>query len=74
MIETAQKKATPNAMRLAMKRMAGRDTTATGEPDYASMFNRWMRDRVLKVKPELADTLGARKRAKGLLIGDGGEK
>ena len=74
MIETAEKKATPNALRLAMKRMAGADTTATGDPDYAAMFNRWMRERILKAKPVKPDTLGAHRTGKGLLIGDGGEK
>lgn len=56
-----------------MKSMAGADTTAAGEPDYAAMFNRWMREHVMKAETVKPDTLGARARGKGLLVG-GGEK
>jgi len=60
-------------LKMRAKAMAGADTTKTGEPDYAAMFNRWMRDKVLKAEPVSPDTLGARVRSKGLLIG-GDEK
>lgn len=53
-----------------MKRAAGADTTASGEPDYAAMFNRWMRERVMKVEHVKPDTLGAKPRGKGLMTGD----
>ena len=62
----------PNALRIArarMKALAGPDTTETGEPDYASMFNRWMREKVLRMHAVKPDTLGTRPTSKGLLAG-----
>lgn len=52
-----------------LKNKAGADTTEAGEPDYAKMFNRWIKKQfgAKKVKP---DTLGTEATSKGLLVGD----
>ena len=52
-----------------LKKAAGADTTATGNPDYAAMFNRWMTEHVMKAETVKPDTLGATARGKGLLAG-----
>ena len=52
-----------------LKKAAGADTTDAGEPDYAKMFNRWIKKQfgAKSVKP---DTLGTQPTGKGLLVGD----
>ncbi len=51
-----------------LKSAAGADTTAAGAPDYAKMFNRWVRAK-LKVKPVSADSSDVKQVRKGIATG-----
>lgn len=55
-------------IRARIKRAAGADTTATGEPDYAKMFNRFVRSR-LKLGNVSADSTDVKPKVKGIAVG-----
>ena len=73
MIPTAEKRPNPIVMakmaaKARLKKMAGADTTAAGEPDYAKMFLSMMH-RLASVRAEKPDTLGERTTMHGITIG-----
>jgi hypothetical protein len=65
----AGKKNPAKMIRARLKSMAGADTTATGEPDYAKMFLTLMH-RLGAMKSTRPDTLGSKQTYKGIAGGD----
>ena len=61
-------------LKMRAKAMAGADTTKTGEPDWAAMFARFMREHVVGAKPMMPDTLGGKTMAKGIMMGEDEKK
>lgn len=57
-----------------LKKAAGPDTTESGDPDFAAMFNRFIKERVIGAKSVKADTLGGQAFSKGIMLGDEDKK
>ena len=55
-------------VRARLKSAAGADTTAAGAPDYAKMFNRWVRAK-LKIQNVSADSTDVKAKTKGIAVG-----